>query len=84
MASKKDTMKKLEEHVMTSQGYRVDPNQPEDVKYEVASSVGIPLKKGDNGDLAAKDAGKIGGNIGGPMVREMIKLAEQNLRKRPT
>ncbi|WP_010681039.1 alpha/beta-type small acid-soluble spore protein [Acetivibrio cellulolyticus] len=33
------------------------------MKYEVASEVGVNLKQGYNGDLAARDAGKIGGNI---------------------
>lgn len=30
-------------------------------KYEVASEVGVNLKQGYNGDISAKDAGKIGG-----------------------
>ncbi len=33
------------------------------MKYEVASEVGVNLKQGYNGDLAARDAGRIGGNI---------------------
>jgi hypothetical protein len=33
------------------------------MKYEIASDVGVNLKQGYNGDLAARDAGKIGGNI---------------------
>jgi hypothetical protein len=33
------------------------------MKYEIASEVGVNLKQGYNGDLAAKDAGKIGGTI---------------------
>jgi len=33
------------------------------MKYEIASEVGVNLKQGYNGDLAARDAGKIGGNI---------------------
>lgn len=35
----------------------------ENMKYEIASEVGVNLKQGYNGDLAARDAGKIGGNI---------------------
>lgn len=35
----------------------------ENMKYEIASQVGVNLKQGYNGDLAARDAGKIGGNI---------------------
>lgn len=37
--------------------------QFENMKYEIASQVGVNLKQGYNGDLLAKDAGKIGGNI---------------------
>lgn len=44
-------------------------------KYEVASEVGVNLKDGYNGDISAKDAGKIGGN----MVRKMIQQVENNM-----
>lgn len=33
------------------------------LKYEVASEVGVNLKQGYNGDLTSHDAGRIGGNI---------------------
>jgi hypothetical protein len=33
------------------------------MKFEIAQQVGVNLKQGYNGDLAARDAGKIGGNI---------------------
>ena len=46
-------------------------------KYEVASEVGVYLKDGYNGDISAKDAGKIGGQ----MVRKMIQQAEDNMTK---
>jgi len=35
----------------------------ENMKYEIASQVGVNLKQGYNGDLKASDAGRIGGNI---------------------
>lgn len=41
-------------------------------KYEVANEVGVTLKDGYNGNISARDAGKIGGN----MVRKMIQQAE--------
>ena len=47
-------------------------------KYEVANEVGVSLKDGYNGDIAAKDAGKVGGN----MVKEMIQQAESQLSNR--
>ena len=46
-------------------------------KYEVASEVGANLKDGYNGDISAKDAGKIGGQ----MVRKMIQQAEDNMTR---
>ena len=40
------------------------------------SEVGVNLKDGYNGDISAKDAGKIGGN----MVRKLIQQAEQQMK----
>ena len=45
-------------------------------KYEVASEVGVNLKQGYNGDISAKDAGRIGGN----MVKKMIQQAESQMK----
>ena len=33
------------------------------MKYEVAREVGVPLKQCYNGDITAREAGKIGGTI---------------------
>ena len=44
-------------------------------KYEVASEVGVDLKNGYNGNISARDAGKIGGN----MVRKMIEHYENQM-----
>jgi hypothetical protein len=35
----------------------------DNMKYEIAKEVGVNLKQGYNGDLASRDAGRIGGNI---------------------
>ncbi|OPZ92626.1 MAG: Small, acid-soluble spore protein A [Firmicutes bacterium ADurb.Bin419] len=45
------------------------------MKYEIASQVGVNLKQGYNGDISAKDAGKVGGNI----TKKLIQMAEQQL-----
>ena len=45
-------------------------------KYEVASEGGVNLKNGYNGDISAKDAGRIGGN----MVKKMIQQAESQMK----
>ena len=70
-------MAQFKAEVMRQQGYAVDPRSPNDVKYAVASRIGVPLTPGYNGDLPAKAAGKVGGQIGGAMVREMVKMAQQ-------
>ncbi len=50
-------------------------------KYEIANELGIPLNKGYNGNITASNAGKIGGAIGGNMVKEMVRMAEQQLAR---
>lgn len=75
------SMQAFKAEVMKREGYAVDPNRPDDVKYEVAKELGVPLKPGFNGDLTTEDAGHIGGKIGGSMVREMIRLAQDQLTK---
>ena len=44
-------------------------------KTEIASSLGVNLKQGYNGDITAREAG----SIGGEMVKRMIAYAEQNM-----
>ena len=41
----------------------------ENLKNEVAQSVGVPLKQGYNGELTSRQAG----SIGGEMVKRMIQ-----------
>lgn len=45
-------------------------------KMESAREVGVNLKNGYNGDLTAREAGSIGGN----MVKKMIEAYEQGLK----
>jgi hypothetical protein len=54
---------------------------PSDAKFEVAEELGVPLNKGNNGSITSSQAGKIGGKLGGNMVREMVKMAEEQLKK---
>lgn len=46
-------------------------------KQEIANSMNIDLKEGYNGDISARNAGRIGGQ----MVKRMISYAEQNLKQ---
>ncbi|MCX7921919.1 MAG: alpha/beta-type small acid-soluble spore protein [Clostridia bacterium] len=45
------------------------------MKFEIASQVGVNLKQGYNGDLTAREAGKVGGNI----TKQLIQMAESQL-----
>ncbi len=69
----------LKARVMKEKGYNTDPTN---VKYEVAKEQGIPLKKGYNGQMTSEQAGKVGGPIGGNMVKEMVKMAQENMKKK--
>ncbi len=71
----------LKARVMKDKGYQVNPEKPDNVKYEIAREQGIPLKEGYNGQLTSEQAGKIGGPIGGNMVKEMIKMAQEQMKK---
>lgn len=72
-------MSAFKAEVMRREGYVVNPSRPDDVKYEVAKSLGIPLEPGYNGQLSTEDAGHIGGQIGGKMVKELIRMAQEKL-----
>ncbi|GAA4874996.1 hypothetical protein GCM10023310_63230 [Paenibacillus vulneris] len=72
-------MEQFKGEVMRREGFPVNMNKPEEVKYEVAKTLGIPLSDGGNGRLTTEQAGKIGGRIGGSMVKEMIRMAQQKL-----
>ncbi len=47
----------------------------QNLKTEVAGSLNVSLNQGYNGDITAKQAGSIGGN----MVKRMIAYAENNM-----
>lgn len=47
----------------------------EQLKYEVANEVGVPLKQGYNGDLTSAQAGYVGGY----MVKKMIEAQERQM-----
>ncbi len=42
------------------------------LKYEVAREVGVPLKEGYNGDLTSAQNGKVGGNMVKKMIEDQI------------
>ncbi len=51
-------------------------NALEKFKMQAASEVGVDLKQGYNGDITAKQAG----SVGGQMVKKMIESYENDLK----
>ena len=47
----------------------------DNMKYEIASELGINLKQGYNGDLTSRQAG----SVGGQMVKKMIEAYERSM-----
>ena len=68
----------------TNQPYALPAGVLNQMKFEVAQELGISLKPGYNGEMTARDAGRIGGKIGGNMVKVMIRYAEQALSQGQT
>ncbi|WP_174732577.1 alpha/beta-type small acid-soluble spore protein [Mesobacillus harenae] len=58
----------------------VQTNDPNMAKFEAAKEVHVPLTKGYNGELTSKQAGQIGGRLGGSMVRDMVQMAKKNMQ----
>ena len=52
----------------------------EKFKYEVANEIGVPLKQGYNGDLTAKQAGSIGGQMVNIMTPARTKVCSRKSR----
>jgi len=76
----REGLDQLKTRVMKDLGY--EASTPDSIKYEVAEENGIPLSDGYNGKLTAEQAGKIGGPIGGSMVKEMIRMAQEQMAKK--
>ena len=58
-----------------SNSSRANKAQLQNFKTEVAGNLNVNLKQGYNGDLTAREAG----SIGGEMVKRMIAYAESNI-----
>ena len=62
-----------------SNGSRMEVPQAKEAmdrfKMEVASELGVNLKRGYNGDLTSKEAG----SIGGEMVNQMMRIQEEQM-----
>lgn len=76
-----ENIRSFKGRVMQEKGYDVNKSNPDKVKFEVAKEQGVPLKEGYNGQLTSEEAGKVGGPIGGNMVKEMIKMAQEQMKQ---
>jgi hypothetical protein len=64
---------------MATKGNLVNPNARDAMdrfKMEAASTVGVNLKQGYNGDLTSRQAG----SVGGQMVKKMIEAYENGMK----
>lgn len=70
---------KKEVYTMATNSNRVIVENKQDaldrMKFEIARELGVDLKPGYNGDITARDAGRVGGE----MVRRLIAIAEKQL-----
>lgn len=81
----KDALDELKRQVIQDQSHSTDPVQRTRSESPgmkaMAEAKGIPYSDSDNGELTTRQAGKLGGSVGGPMVKRLILLAEQNLER---
>ncbi|MCH5583486.1 small, acid-soluble spore protein, alpha/beta type [Shimazuella sp. AN120528] len=54
----------------------------DEAKLELAKELGVPLKPGSNRDLRSEDAGKVGGAMGGRLVKELVAMSLKSLQKK--
>lgn len=49
---------------------------PDAITHAIADMYGVPLQEQYNGQLTSHDAGRLGGHLGGQMVKRLIAQAE--------
>jgi hypothetical protein len=61
----------------------LSPQVRDQFKYEIADNLGLTdaLQQKRWGDMPTRDLGRVGGKIGGNMVKVMIKYAEESLAR---
>ncbi|MFP7492253.1 alpha/beta-type small acid-soluble spore protein [Terribacillus saccharophilus] len=55
------------------------------LKHQIIREANLPYhteQAGDLGNATSRENGKTGGSIGGNMVRELVRMAEENLKHR--
>ncbi len=63
----------------------LSPRIRDQFKYEIAESLGLSEEIRDKGwaDMPSRQLGRIGGKIGGNMVKVMIRQAEEAMTDKP-
>lgn len=69
----------------TGRGSTLPPSLRDRFKYEVASDLGLAddIEAKGWADMPTRELGRIGGKIGGNVVKVMVRMAEANLEKSP-
>ncbi len=53
------------------------------MRNEIAKDLALNVPNNDDwGNVPSRDCGRVGGQIGGKMVREMIRIAEQQMQSK--
>ena len=65
---------------MTSSNSREMKQKLSGFKTEVANSMNISLNQGYNGDISARDAGRIGGQMVKRMIEKPVKYSRHSAR----
>ncbi|MFZ3589488.1 small, acid-soluble spore protein, alpha/beta type [Bacillus sp. DJP31] len=74
----RDGLNKLKVKVMNENGFSI--HEHNQAKIEMAKEEGITLKEGYNEQLTSREAGRVGGAIGGKMVSELVEMAKSQLK----
>ncbi len=64
---------------LTSEELGREFSTKEEAKMELAKELGVPLKASNNQELKADDAGKVGGAMGGRLVKELVEMSLRSL-----
>ncbi|SFI95757.1 small, acid-soluble spore protein, alpha/beta type [Thermoflavimicrobium dichotomicum] len=67
---------------LINQALGTQAKNPEEMKMEMAKQLGILYNQQGNEDMKAKDAGKIGGAIGGQLVKKLVQMSLDALSRR--
>lgn len=77
----REELNEFKNQLLIEDGVIPEGTPPQEVAYRVGKEIGVPIQRRNNRNLTAENAGKVGGQIGGRMVRELVKMAQEQLVK---